>query len=163
MLQIVQLKPNPTGKDRGKETGASAAQLGAEWVDFKNTGSAPVNLNRMELYHQAYSAGSSEPKWVKITSFSGTLPVGEIVRVHSGRERERGVLYQDDLVGAHHHIFSGVDAYVWNNRRADTAGLWSPSDDRWIDLAGYDASPPEGVILVRSGSKLVPGRVASRY
>jgi hypothetical protein len=82
-LQITQIKPNPTGKDRNRQGQTQAAQLAAEWVDFKNDGTSPFDLSPVELWHRAYHVGQA-PSWEKITSFKGTLQPGKTIRVHSG-------------------------------------------------------------------------------
>jgi hypothetical protein len=115
-LQIIRIKPNPTGKDRTR-SGATPAQLGAEWVDFQNIGSTAVALENVELFHVAYPARQSQAYWSRITGFRGAVGAGEIVRVHAGRVRNLSVLQQEDVRGAHHHVFTGEDQYVWNNRQ----------------------------------------------
>jgi hypothetical protein len=45
--------------------------------------------------------------------------------------------------------------YVWNNERGDCAALWQVGEKDSFDKACYDAIPPEGVILVSVGNKLV--------
>jgi len=155
-LRITQIKPNPAGKDRNRHGSASAAQLGAEWVDFKNVSGSAQPLAGLELYHLAYSHPGAKPEWEKIMSFNGTLGVGQTVRVHSGQVRSPSILNAEDLRGADFHLFTGRDAYVWNNREGDSPGLWWNQQRAWEDKAEYDPNPPEGAILVRSGSKLVP-------
>jgi hypothetical protein len=161
-LFLTQIKPNPTGKDRSRY-GATPAQLGAEWVDFKNTGTTGVSLDGVVLYHLAFSGGTST--WKQVMTFSGTLAPGKIVRVHAGRVRDISVLRQEDIDGADHHLFSGEDQYVWNNAEGDTAALWDSGVKQWIDSASYDPYPPEGVILVRSGDKFISGtsQLGGRY
>jgi hypothetical protein len=159
-LQIIRIKPNPSGKDRNRH-GASPAQLGAEWVDFQNIGDASVSLDNVQLYHIAYHAGQGH--WAHLMTFRGTLGAGEIVRVHSGQVRNVSVLYQEDINGAHDHLFTGQDAYVWNNREGDTPSLRDGISGGWIDQASYDPNPPDGEVLVRWGNKLVLAMAASRY
>lgn len=159
-LRITQLKANPSGKDRTRHGGATVAQLGAEWVDFRNSGVPPINLDGVALYHVAYSPGEAQGHWEQIMTFRGSLPAGEVVRVHSGQVRQLSMLNPEDISGAHHHLFTGRDAYVWNNREGDTAALWQ--GDAIIDKASYAPNPPEGVVLVRSGDNLVPTGVAQR-
>jgi len=152
-LLVTQLKPNPAGKDRTRYGGATPAQLGAEWVDFKNTGGIGIDLGSVELHHVAF--GNGKRTWRLVTNFKGELGPGKIVRVHAGQQRDLSVLRQEDLLGADHHLFSGEDQCVWNNAEGDTAGLWDSSAKQWIDQASYDPYPPEGIILVRVGDKLV--------
>lgn len=158
-LQTVRLKPNPAGKDRTK-TGVSETQLGAEWVDIKNTGSYDVSLAGTNLFHKAYKYDGSWD-WELVKALSGILKPGEILRVHSGKG-PLSVLRAEDQSGAHYHTFIGESRYVWNNDKGDTAGLWQPATKEWDDEASYDPYPPEGVILVRSGSKLVAQAAAYR-
>lgn len=82
-------------------------------------------------------------------------PPGKIVRVHSGQNRELSVVRPDDLAGADYHVFTGDDAYVWNNKQGDTPLLFYDVKKETIDSASYDPNPPEGVVLVRQGDKLV--------
>ncbi len=154
-LQITRIKPNPAGKDKTSSGMASANQLAAEWVDFKNTGTLPVNLSGVDLYHLAYATGSAEGKWDRIMGFTGTLPAGQMVRVHSGSGPE-SMIKPEDWAGAEHHGFTGRSNYVWNNRQGDKPTLFERVQEQSIDQATYDPYPPEGEILIRSGSKLVP-------
>jgi hypothetical protein len=154
-LQVVSLKPNPIGKDRNR-SGATAAQLGGEWVDVKNTGYAALELAGVDIYHLAFGPGSPQGRWEKIMSLVGRLESGRVLRVHAGQFRDLSVLRAEDRAGADLHTFTGDDAYVWNNREGDTALLWLPDSKSEIDKASYDPNPPEGVALIRVGNKLVP-------
>lgn len=159
---VARTKPNPIGKDRNRYGGASATQLGAEWVDIKNVTSSAISLANVELYHRAYSGADS--RWARVMGFTGALGPGQVVRVHSGQVRPISVLRQEDLDGADHHVFSGHDNYVWNNAEGDSPGLWNSAAKQWIDSASYDPYPPEGIVLIRSGDKLVPAQqAASRW
>jgi hypothetical protein len=60
-----------------------------------------------------------------------------------------------NLAGADYHVFTGEDEYVWNNRQGDTPLLFNDTTEKTIDKASYDPNPPEGVVLVRAGDKLV--------
>lgn len=152
-LLITQIKPNPAGKDRDRFGNASKSQLAAEWMDFRNTGLAAVDLGDVVLYHIAYPPGSSQGHWEQVMSFRGILAAGRTVRVHSGSGPE-SVVRPEDLVGADHHLFTGRN-YVWNNREGDTPRLFDSLLRFNIDQASYDPYPPEGHVLVRSGNKLV--------
>lgn len=156
-ITVSRIKPNPTGKDRTRYGGASAAQLGAEWVDIKNTSANGISLAGIALYHLAYSGGQAQAQ--KVVDLTGVLGAGQILRIHSGQTRPLNVLYQDDLVGADFHGFTGSDNYIWNNDRPDCPGLVRTSQNTYVDRACYDAGSPQGAILVRVGDKLV---VASR-
>lgn len=157
-LQITRIKPNPVGKDRTRYGQTPAAQLAAEWVDFKNTGAAAFDCGQLELWHRAYHHGKA-PSWEKVMSFKGALQPGKIVRVHSGSGPD-SVIRDEDRRGADFHLFTDKD-YVWNNKEGDTPALFNPVTKITLDSASYDPNPPEGEELVRSGDKLVPARKAA--
>jgi hypothetical protein len=147
-LKTTPLKPNPMGKDRARLGRLTPTQLAAEWVDFKNTGNAPVKLAGVSLYHVAYAPGERNGHWAEIMKFTGAVEAGKVIRVHSGQRRDLSVMATEDLVGADYHLFTGQDVYVWNNKEGDTAGLWDTGISEFIDKASYAPHPPEGVILV---------------
>jgi len=161
-LGVFRAKPNPAGKDRSRYGKATPAQLGAEWVDIKNVGQYATDLAGVDLYHQAFKRAGADPEWEKVVSLTGSLPAATVLRIHSGQVRDLSVLNAEDVRGAEYHGFTGRDAYVWNNAEGDTPALWMPSDKAWVDNASYDPYPPEGAVLVRSGSKLVPSWSAAR-
>lgn len=151
-LTIIRIKPNPAGKDRPRHGAPTATQLAAEWVDWRNDTGSSISLAGVALWHKAYSG--SQWKWERITGFTGNVGIGEIVRIHSGVTRH-GVVATDDLAGAHHHLFTGADRYVWNNREGDTPLLHNDPKQETIDSASYDPNPPEGAVLIRQGDKLI--------
>lgn len=162
VLETVRLKPNPSGKDRARNGDASQAQLGAEWADIKNLGQGNVDLAGIKLFHVAYSGSTDNGRWEEVTGFSkGILGPGQSVRIHSGSGPE-SALHAADRAGADYHIFTNKDRYVWNNDRGDCAAL-GRTDRELSDQAWYDAYPPEGEILQRSGNKLVPSGVAAGH
>src|SRR5688572_59281 len=118
-LTIIRIKPNPAGKDRSGHGAPTPAQLAGEWVDFRNDTGRDVALDGVSLWHLAYQA-DGKTEWQKVQSFSGNLPAAKIVRVHSGQKRDLSVIRQEDMAGAEYHVFTGEDAYVWNNRQSDT-------------------------------------------
>ena len=153
-LRTVRLKPNPSGKDRSRRGGATAAQLGGEWVDIENNGRSPVDLTGVTLYHIAYSGASDNGRWEQVMAFKGTLKVAEVIRVHSGSGPLTS-LHAIDQQGATYHLFTGRDVYIWNNDRGDCSALWQDGDRTPFDRACYDPNPPDGIILVRVGDRLV--------
>lgn len=156
-LQTSRLKPNPAGNDKNRYGTASPSQLGAEWVDIKNTGSAGVNMEGVTVYHVAFRNGQAS-HWEVVTSFtSGTLGAGEVVRIHAGHGPVTA-LNPEDRNGATYHVFTNRDQYVWNNAEGDTSRITEKSGNSEVetDKANFDPYPPEGVVLVRSGTKLVP-------
>lgn len=155
-LTITRIKPNPTGKDRPPHGGPTAEQLAAEWVDFRNDSGRTLSLDGVALYHIVYST-SGRATWSRIMGFKGTLKPSEIVRVHSGRDRGLAVIRAEDRAGATYHLFTGNDAFVWNNRQSDRPRLKNESTNQEIDQAWYAPNPPEGAVLVRVGDQLVRG------
>ena len=87
-------------------------------------------------------------------SFKGVLGSGEVIRVHAGCGPQN-LLHPFDQQSATYHFFTGDNAYVWNNDRGDCSALWQTGESQPFDKACYDAKPPEGVILVRSGDRLI--------
>lgn len=160
-LTIIRIKPNPAGKDHPAHGSPSPSQLAGEWVDIRNDAAQDVPLGNISLWHLAYATGRA-PEWEKVTGFSGTLPADKIMRVHAGEQRSLSVIRPEDLPGADYHIFSGSDAYVWNNKQGDSPLLYDAPSKQTIDKASYAPNPPEGVVLVRQGDMLAPvARAAS--
>jgi hypothetical protein len=162
-IRVVQLKPNPAGKD---SLGlAFAAQLAAEWVDVRNDAKTAFDVSRLSMFHRAYAGASSNWQWGSVIAsgaeFTGFLQPGQVLRIHSGRVRELGVIRAEDRVGADLHGFTGRDAYIWNNSQGDMAAIWNAIAKVFIDQAEYLPYPPEGTVLVRSGDLLVPGASTS--
>lgn len=155
-LTIVRIKPNPAGKDRPGHGGPTPPQLAAEWVDFRNDTGVDVSLDGISLWHLSYAPGR-DAEWERVVNFGFTLPAGTIARVHAGQRRDLSVVRPEDLSGADYHVFTGDDAYVWNNRQGDSPLLFKGATKETIDRASYDANPPEGAVLVRQGDRLVPG------
>jgi hypothetical protein len=156
-IRITKLKPNPVGKDRPAVGPLNPSQLAAEWVDIHNFGTSTVNLLGVELNNKAYGPAHPQGTWKSVLNLPHLLLApGCTLRVHAGQNRGLGAIRAEDLSGAEHHAFTGRDQYVWNNRQGDTAGLWEQQPMTWIDLASYDRNPPEGVVLVRAGDKLLP-------
>jgi hypothetical protein len=152
-MKSVRIKPNPAGKDRSRG-GATATQLGAEWVDLKNDSTATAVLNGLSLFHVAYSGATDNGKWEKVVGFSGHLGAGQVMRVHSGCGPV-SALSQTDLQGADVHVFTNRDNYIWNNDRGDCAALQEDGETEKLDQCWYDSKPPEGIVLVRVSNKFV--------
>jgi hypothetical protein len=97
-------------------------------------------------------------------TFKGGLKPSEIVRVHSGRDRGLAVIRAEDPAGATHHLFSGDDAFVWNDRQGDRPRLKNETANQEIDQAWYGPNQSEGAVLVRVGDQLVVGQAhAANY
>lgn len=152
-MKSIRIKPNPAGKDRTRQ-GATAAQLGAEWVDLKNEGTTSITLDGLSLYHVAYSGKTDNGTWDKVASFTGQLGAGQIMRVHSGNGPV-SILNTGDVQGADVHVFTRRNNYVWNNDRGDCSALRKDGETEHFDKVWYDPNPPEGVVLVRQADKFV--------
>jgi hypothetical protein len=154
-LLITQAKPNPSGKDRLGNV-VPSSQLAGEWVDFKSIGNEGYPLENIKLHHIAYTAQYPNGVWEEVMSFSGTLSVGKVVRVHSGGKISLESLYQEDRAGADYHLFTGGN-YVWNNDKTDSPRLVLKRNRQIseIDKASYSAYPLEGKILKRVGNTLI--------
>lgn len=152
-LKIIKAKPNPIGKDRinGRLT---PQQLAGEWVDVQNISLHSINLATVQLYHYAYRFGGQIGEWQLVTGFNGILPVGSVMRVHSGFPIPLMQMFPIDTMGADFHVFSNKN-YVWNNKQKDHPGLWDVTLQKWVDQTYYDAFLPEGKVLIRVGDKLV--------
>ncbi len=151
-IKSVRIKPNPAGKDRNRRGAATAAQLGAEWVDLKNDTAVAATLDGLTLYHVAYSGANDTGKWERVQGFTGTLVAGKTMRVHSGCGPV-SALNTADLECADYHVFTNRENYIWNNDRGDCSALQKDGDTDSFDKCWYDAKPPEGVILVRVNGK----------
>ena len=161
-LQVLRLKPNPLGKDRHRTGSIDRSQLAAEWVDIKNVGSTGVDLAGVGLYHLAFSPAKPNGEWALVLgTLTGVLPPNTILCVHAGAGNDTSVIRMEDRNGADYHVFLGHDQYVWTNKEGDTAGIWDSAQKAWIDQASYDPNPPEGIVLVRYGNKLVPSATAN--
>lgn len=154
-LQTVRMKPNPAGKDRTRY-GASAAQLAAEWVDIKNVSDVSIDITGVRLFHIAYSDTYPNGRWELVMCFSkGVLQKGQVIRIHAGETQNATQIRAEDLMGADFHLFSGRDAYVWNNDRGDCSSLWTANGTGPFDKACYSLAPAEGATLTRVGDSLV--------
>lgn len=150
-LLIIKAKPNPLGKDRIGNF-SPQTQLAGEWVDVQNNGINPVNITDVQLYHWAYK--QPEAGWELIMKFSGYLPAGEIMRIHSSGKIPIEQLAIIDQQGADYHLFSG-SGYVWNNDKEDRPTLWNPKTKEYVDRTSYNVYPIEGKILQRVNDKLL--------
>lgn len=161
---VYRIKPNPAGKDKTRYGSLSAAQLGGEWVDVRNSGSSSVNTTGVGLWHLAYPASGGKAEYRLVCNLPDcTLKPGEVLRVHAGQRRDLSVLNPEDRSGADWHAFTGEDAYVWNNREGDAPTLYEQAAKAAIDSASYDPYPPEGTVLYRQGAKLIAAAVTAGY
>lgn len=162
-LQIIKAKPNPAGKESGKEhDGFEASRtdaLFAEWVDVKNIGDDAVNFQTMQLRHalfgeDCHTTGELELYW--IGDNGDFLKPSQVLRVHGGRREDAHLMAAEDQAGADWHGYAENDDFILNNRCGDKIVLsWQDAADQihqdWVCYAPY---PPDDLILKRSGNLL---------
>lgn len=167
-LQITQAKPNPVGKDKNRWSPKPDHLLG-EWVDLKNVGDGSVTLSLIHVAHREFSA-NCVPKDKPVIYWTGsgmiTVQPGEIVRLHTGRSNDSWQMAAADRVGVTYHAYAESGSFVLNNDCGDAVSVWWKGSDGAFnheDTASYDANPPDGAILYRSGHKLVASTLAGLY
>lgn len=169
-LQIIQAKPNPAGKESGKDQdGFGAKRLEAifgEWVDVKNTGDDAVNFQTMQLRHalfdeDCHTTGELELYW--IGDNGDRLKPGQVLRIHAGRREDTHLMSAEDQAGADWHGYAESDNFILNTRCGDKIVLsWQDEVDQvYQDWACYAPNPPEDLILKRSGNLLAGAGVGS--
>lgn len=161
-IEIHRAKPNPTGKDKAKNSAPTAEQLLAEWVDLKNTGDGSVNLSDINLSNFRFDANCKRhesPTIYWTGKSTDVLQVGKIVRVHTGKSSQSASMLAADRNGADIHAYADSGNFILNNKCGDVLGVWykKTTDRSWgkDDGASYDPNPREGAILVRAGLKLI--------
>lgn len=161
MLVISRAKPNPAGRDKSGNR-PIARQLLGEWVDLVNNGSTTIHLGGTHLANETYDdrckRTGARAYWSG--SSSQLLAAGAVARIHTGRLADAHLMDVHDQLGAQVHLFAESDQFVLNNRCGDKLTLWArDAAGNWrqppLDSCSYDPNPPEGVVLVRSGDRLV--------
>jgi hypothetical protein len=154
-LYISKAKPNPAGKDKAGNS-PKPEQLLGEWVDIKNIGTEPVPFSGMSLTHTLFDdrcnkTGRVRTYWT--CSGDGVLPVGCILRVHTGNKSDESLMKNEDKLGRDWWTFANES----NNTCGDIVTTSWPNSlgARQTDTVSYDRNQPEGAVLVRSGNKLV--------
>ena len=109
-------------------------------MDFRNDAGQSVALDGVALYHLAYDS-SGQSSWAHVTGFTGSLPAEKIVRGHAPHARALGIR-PEDRSGADYHIFTGEDAYVWNNDKSNSPLLQDETKRETIDKTWYAPHPP---------------------
>src|SRR5262245_13518223 len=120
-LQIIQAKPNPSGKEASKGSTPDRAQILGEWVDVKNAGSDPIRFSTIQVRHMLFDdacfATTPERYWEGDTE--EFLNSGDLMRIHTGRESDAHMMEAEDRVGADRHVYIGSDDFRSNNRCGD--------------------------------------------
>lgn len=153
-LYITAAQPNPPGRDVVRPGYATDHILNQEWIEFEARQAR--NLIGDRLSHFTFDDACRRIGSSELLRFdSGQLAAGQKIRVHTGR----GSPYWE---GATYHMFLNRSWFVWNNRCGDRASL--TYDQRVIDSAYYEPSPPEGALARLPGTdRLLPARVPSRW
>jgi len=160
-ILVYRAKPNPAGKDRVSGYPQQQQLLG-EWVDLQNTGDGSVNLSTLNLCHMQFSSQGvpeEKPKIYWTGKDREVLNPGQTLRVHTGKSAYASAMAYNDAHGVDLHSFAEEGNFVLNNDYGDTISVWwQGEDNKWYreDAASYDPNPPEGVVLKRSGYKLIP-------
>jgi hypothetical protein len=159
-LLIYQTKPNPTGKDHTPNGAAKPEQLLGEWVDIENNGSESIMFSKIQLHHTLFNElcqtrGETEVYWS--AEGTGLLKPGQVLRVHSGRHRDKSLMSELDDAYADWHAYAERDHFVLNNRCGDiVVATWQDEEGRnYKDAASFAPNPLEGVILRRSDHQLI--------
>lgn len=140
-LEISRALPNPAGKDRTPANRITNEQLNGEWIQFRNTTQKALSIDGVTISHHTFNAYCQMTDEDQLTSFTGPMPAGSSIRLHTGTG-------QPSDEGSLRHLYLGRGNFVWNNDCGDTAVLKVASGGV-IDRASYDPNPPEGVVLNR--------------
>jgi hypothetical protein len=159
LLTITRAKPNPIGRDR-TVFGAPKIQLAAEWIDIANTSGTPLDIGTgVQILNIAYDPGGTNPRWKLVYEFNfgdkNRLPIGYIIRLHSGPVIPLSDMRPEDRDGVHFHLFTNKNNYVWNNKLPDQPCIYDSVNKITVDEARYSAPVPNGKILVRQGDRLI--------
>jgi hypothetical protein len=160
-LRIYQAKPNPVGKRGNDRTDRTRDELLlGEWVDIENNGIELITFSRIQLHHTLFNelcqtSGQTKKYWS--AEGTGLLKPGQILRVHTGRHQDRGMLSEADEDDADWHAYAERADFVLNNRCGEVIVLtWQDEEGReYKDVASYAPNPPEGAVLIRSDNQLV--------
>jgi hypothetical protein len=163
-VQISYARPNPIGKDKTPSGTAKAEQLLGEWVDITNIGTEGIRISTLGVHHTRFDdycrvrPESTEEYWSWRDS-KEILQSGQTIRVYTGRHKDLHLLASMpvDNGSVAWHGFANRDNFVLNNRCGDTIYVtWNDSRGQQQDSAGYANNPPEGRILKRVGTRLLP-------
>ncbi len=161
-LRILRAKPNPLGKDgkeqRSTEISRSEVLLG-EWVDIENIGTESITFSSIQLHHTLFNdlcqtRGETEVYWS--AAGRGLLKPAQVLRVHTGKHRDKTLMATVDDADTDWHAFAESDDFVLNTRCGDIVVVtWLDEEGRTHkDAASYAPHPPAGAILTRSDNQL---------
>lgn len=174
-LQIIQAKPNPTGKAGEEDQDGLGSRCGnrqfstsvllGEWVDVKNTGQDAVNFQDIQLRHAFFGEdcrGTAELElyWIGENN-SYVLKPGQILRIHGGHREDAHLMSADDQAGADWHGYTESDNFILNNLCGDKIVLsWQDTGNQiQQDWACFAPNPPKDLILKRSGNLLAQTQI----
>jgi hypothetical protein len=159
-LLVSQAKPNPPGKEVPATQLSKQEQLLGEWVDVENIGDESITFSRIQLHHSLFDEDCrafSETECYWTVSGLGLLKPGQVLRVHSGGQQVRQMMFSTDHFGADWHGYGLREDFVLNNRCGDRIVVtWQNVEgEEFRDEAFYEPNPPVGSVLKRSGSQLI--------
>ena len=160
ILRISQAKPNPAGKDDATVVMPQPEQLLGEWIDVENIGTESITFSLIQLHHTLFNdlcqtRGQTELYWS--AEGTGLFKPGQVLRIHTGRQRDKSHLAAVDEEGADWHAYAERDGFVLNNRCGDIVVVsWQDEEGRsYKDAASYAPNPPADAILKRIDNKLI--------
>jgi hypothetical protein len=147
------------GEDqRSTEISRSEVLLG-EWVDIENIGTESITFSSIQLHHTLFNdlcqtRGETEVYWS--AEGRGLLKPAQVLRVHTGKHRDKTHMASVDDADTDWHAFAGRDDFVLNTRCGDIVVVtWTDEEGRsYKDAASYAPHPPAGAILTRSDHQL---------
>ncbi|HKX27702.1 MAG TPA: hypothetical protein VJ302_08425 [Blastocatellia bacterium] len=158
-LQIYRAKPNPAGKGQSSNGTPGPEQLLGEWVDIENIGSESIIFSRIELHRARFNEfcqtrGETERYWR--AEGSGSFKPWQVLRVHTGRQRDKSRMSQIDHGDVDWHAYAESDQFVLNHRCGDIVMVtWEDETGRkFMDSATYAPHPPVDAILKRANHQL---------
>src|SRR5262245_13763526 len=161
-IQIIQAKPNPAGKEKGKDGTPDPVEILGEWVDLKNMGTESIRFSTIQVRHMLFDDAcfvtAPELYWAGDTE--GFFKPGQVLRIHSGKESDAHLMASEDQADADWHVYTGSDSFILSNRCGDRiSATWrDPYNQSFFDWICYPPHPPENEILKRSGNLLAgPG------
>ena len=84
------------------------------------------------------------------------LKPGQILRIHTGRHRDKGLMSKADHAGADWHAYAERDDFALNNRCGEIVVVtWQDEEGRtFTDSASYAPHPAVDAILRRADHQL---------
>ncbi len=160
ILRIYRAKPNPPGKEESQSGPVGSEVLLGEWVDIENVGTESITFSNIQLHHTLFNSlcqtrGGTECYWN--AEGRGLLKPAQTLRVHTGKQNDKGQLSSIDEGDTDWHAYAERDDFVLNNRCGDIIVIsWVDDQGRnYKDAASFAPNPRTGAILVRLDNQLI--------